>query len=72
MRHALNLVRQHAADRHLLAQVMRVLRDRADLASMALDEGITDLTSGRTVPLTHDLIAELAADPTDVRSSKSP
>lgn len=71
VKHALDLVRQHAEDRNLLAQVLRVLRDRADLASAALYEGIADLTAGRTVPLTDDLIAELASDPEDERSSTS-
>jgi hypothetical protein len=70
VKHALDLVRQHAEDRNLLAQVMCVLRDRADLTA-ALDEGIADLTAGRTVPLTDDLIAELASDPEDERSSRS-
>ncbi len=70
VKHALDLVRQHAEDRNLLAQVMRVLRDRADLTA-ALDEGIADLTAGRTVPLADDLIAELASDPEDERSSRS-
>jgi len=58
VKHALNLVRQHAEDRNLLAQVMRVLRDRANLASTALDEGLADLAAGRTVPLTDDLMPE--------------
>lgn len=71
VKHALDLVRQHAEDRHLLAHVMRILRDRADLASAALDEGLADLTAGRTVPLTDDLLAELATDPKDERSSRS-
>lgn len=71
VKHALDLVRQHAEDRHLLAHVMRVLRDRVDLTSATLDEGIADLTAGRTIPLTDDLIAELATDPEDERSSRS-
>lgn len=71
VKRALDLVRQHAEDRNLLAQVMRVLGDRADVGSAALDEGIADLTAGRTVPLTDDLIAELASDPEDERSSRS-
>jgi len=71
VKHALDVVRHHAEDRKLLAQVMRLLRDRADLTAAALDEGIADLTAGRTVPLTDDLIAELASDPEDERSSKS-
>jgi len=71
VKHALDLVRRHAEDRHLLAQVMRVLRDRVDLGAAALDEGIADLAAGRATPLTDDLIAELASDPKDDRSSKS-
>jgi hypothetical protein len=71
VKHALDLVRQHAEDRNLLAQVMLALRDRAGLGSTALDEGLADLTAGRTVPLTDDLIAELATDPKDERPSKS-
>ncbi|WP_255566422.1 hypothetical protein [Iamia sp. SCSIO 61187] len=31
----------------------------------------TDLTAGRTVPLTDDLLAELASDPEDERPSRS-
>lgn len=69
-KHALDLVRQHAEDRNLLAQVTRALRDRADLTA-ALDEGITDVAAGHTVPLTDDLIAELASDPEDERPSRS-
>ncbi len=68
VKHALDLVRQHSEDRNLLAQVMRLLRDRADLTA-ALDEGIADLTASRTVPLTDDLIAELASNPEDERLS---
>ncbi len=60
---ALDLVRQHADDRHLLAHVLRVLRDRADLATATVDEGTDDLTAGRTVPLTDDLLRELAEEP---------
>ncbi len=67
---ALDLVRQHADDRHLLAQVMRVLRDRADLAGTAVDEGTDDLAAGRTVRLTDDILRELAEDP-EGKPSKS-
>lgn len=67
---ALDLVRQHADDRHLLAHVMRVLRDQADLASAAVGEGTDDLTAGRTAPLTDDILRELAEDP-EGKPSKS-
>ena len=65
VKRALDLVRVHAADRHVLSQVIRILRDRADLASPVVDEGIHDLAAGRTTPLSQDLLAELATDPED-------
>lgn len=65
VKHALDLVRQHSGDRNLLAQVVRVLRDRTDLGSAALDTGLADLAAGRPVPLTDDLLAELSSDPED-------
>lgn len=56
-KHALDLIRQHADDRQLLAQVMRVLRDRAALAGS--EEGFADLRAGRVVPLGDDLRTEI-------------
>lgn len=55
---ALDLVREHAHDRPLLVQVMRVLRDRAALAGR--EEGFDDLREGRVVPLGDDLLDEIA------------
>ncbi|MGI8684083.1 MAG: helix-turn-helix domain-containing protein [Acidimicrobiales bacterium] len=55
---ALDLIREHAEDRQLLVQVMRILRDRAALAGS--EEGFADLRAGRVVPLGDDLRAEIA------------
>lgn len=63
VKRALDLVRAQTADRQVLARVMQILRDRADIASPAVDEGIDDLAAGRTTPLSEDLLAELAIDP---------
>jgi Mn-dependent DtxR family transcriptional regulator len=56
---ALDLVREHTGDRHLLAQVMRVLRD--DAALEGAEEGLADVRAGRVVPLGDDLRSEIAA-----------
>lgn len=55
---ALDLIRQHADDRQLLVQVMRILRDRAALEGS--EQGFADLRAGRVVPLGDDLRAEIA------------
>ncbi|MGQ0743466.1 MAG: hypothetical protein ACT4OS_03845 [Acidimicrobiales bacterium] len=55
---ALDLVREHADDRQLLAQVMRILRDHAALEGS--DEGFADYRAGRVVPLGDDLRGEIA------------
>lgn len=55
---ALDLIREHADDRQLLVQVMRVLRDRAALEGA--DEGFADYRAGRVVPLGDDLRREIA------------
>lgn len=57
VKRALDLIRQHADDRQLLAQVMRVLRDREALAGS--EEGFADLRAGRVVPLGDDLRSEI-------------
>ena len=58
VKHAVDLLRQHADDRQLLVQVMRVLRDRAALEGA--DEGFADYRAGRVVPLGDDLRREIA------------
>lgn len=64
-----DLIRQHADDRQLLARVMSVLRDREALA--ASEEGFADLRAGRVVPLTDELLDELAAPPQGKKRSRS-
>jgi excisionase family DNA binding protein len=46
-RSVLDELRRHRDDRHLLAGVLRVLRDRGDLAGEDVAEGVDDLAAGR-------------------------
>lgn len=72
VKHAVDLLREHADDRRLLADVMRLLRDRAALEGEGVREGFDDLAAGRVVPLTDDLLDEIAATKGKKRSrSKS-
>ena len=61
VKHAVDLLREHADDRRLLADVMRLLRDRAALEGEGVRQGLDDLAAGRVVPLTDDLFEEIAA-----------
>lgn len=61
VKHAVDLLREHGHDRNLLAAVMRQLRDRDALDIAGAREGFDDLASGRVVPLSDDLLVELAA-----------
>nr|MDQ6911105.1 hypothetical protein [Actinomycetota bacterium] len=49
--------REHADNQQLLADLMRLLRDRAALAGA--EEGLADLRAGRIVPLGDDLRSEM-------------
>lgn len=57
VKRALDLIRRHKNDRQLLAQVLRIVRDRAALAGS--EEGLADLAAGRVVPLGDDLRREV-------------
>jgi len=61
VKRALDLIRRHKNDKRLLADVMRLVRDRAALAGADVHAGLEDLAAGRTVPLGDDLLAEIAA-----------
>lgn len=69
VKRALDLLRKHGHDRDLLIAVMRILRDRAALAGS--EEGFADLAAGRLVPLTDDLLEEIAAASKGKRRSRS-
>ena len=65
---ALDLIREHAEDGQLLVHVMEVLRDRAALQGEGAREGFDDLAAGRVVPLSDDLLDEIAATKGKTRS----
>lgn len=69
VKRALDLIRRHKDERQLLVQVMRLLRDRAALASA--EEGLADLAAGRVVPLTEELLDELRATKRGKQRSRS-
>lgn len=60
---AVDLIRQHKDDRHLLADVARVLRDRAVLAGADVAAGIDDLRSGRVTRLDRAQLDALLPPP---------
>jgi hypothetical protein len=62
---AVDEVRLIKDDPHLLADVYRVLRDRAALDRADVGEGIADLRAGRTIELTPDVLDELLPPPND-------
>ena len=68
---ALDEVRAHSSDRHLLAEVLRVLRDRAALAGDDVTAGLEDLHAGRRTTLTAAKLEELVPSPKRARRSKS-
>ncbi|MGI9023346.1 MAG: hypothetical protein ACR2HV_08975 [Acidimicrobiales bacterium] len=69
VKRALDLIRRHKDDRRLLADVMRILRDRAALAGS--EEGFADLAAGRVVPVTDELLDELRATQRGKKRSRS-
>jgi hypothetical protein len=68
---AVDEVRRIKDDPHLLADVYRVLRDRAALDRADVREGIEDLRAGRTIELTPELLDELLPPPKRRKPSRS-
>ena len=71
VKRALDFLRQHGHDRNLLIAVMRLLRDREVLIGKGVREGFEDLAAGRVVPLSDDLLDEIAAVSKRKRPSRS-
>jgi hypothetical protein len=71
VKRAVDLLRKHSDDRHLLADVMRLLRDEAVLAGENARGGFEDLAAGRTFPVGDDLLEEIAAVRSRGKKSKS-
>jgi hypothetical protein len=63
-------LRSHGDDRHLLAEVARVLRDGAALAGVDVASAFEDVRAGRLRPLDQDVLDELLP-PKRVTRSKS-
>jgi predicted transcriptional regulator len=57
VKRAVDLIRDHVDDRHLLAHLLRVVHDRAALEGS--EAGFADLRAGRTVAVGDDLLAEI-------------
>lgn len=68
---ALDDVRAHSSDRQLLADVLRVLRDRAVLAGDDVAAGLADLHSGRRTTLTSATLDQLVPPTKRARRSTS-
>ena len=68
---ALDEVRAHATDQHLLADVLRVLRDRAALDGDDVRTGLEDLRTGQRTRVTPDLLDELVPVAKRARRSTS-
>ena len=58
-RSVLDELRRHRDDRHLLADVLRVLRDRGVLAGQDVADGVGDLAAGRVRRLDRASLDEL-------------
>jgi excisionase family DNA binding protein len=69
-RSVLDELRRHRGDRHLLADVLRVLRDHGDLAGEDVAEGVDDLTAGRLRRLDRARLDEILP-PSRTRASTS-
>lgn len=68
---ALDEVRSHSGDQHLLGEVFRVLRDRAVTEGEDLTAGLEDLRKGRRTTLTASKLDELVPATKRARRSKS-
>jgi len=68
---AVDAVREIKDEPHLLADVYRLLRDRAVLARPDVHRGVEDLQAGRTIELTPELLDDLLPPPKRRKPSRS-
>ena len=68
---AVDAVREIKDEPHLLADVYRLLRDRAVLARPDVHRGVEDLQAGRTTELTPELLDDLLPPPKRRKPSRS-
>lgn len=64
---AVDTLRRHADDAHLLADVLRLLRDRAVASRSDLAEGIDDVRAGRLTRLDRARLDQLLPEPRPAR-----
>jgi hypothetical protein len=68
---AVDEIRKHKDDRHLLADIGRLLRDRAAMTGEGVAEGLDDLRSGRVTRLDRARLDELLPPKRSKRSSST-
>lgn len=71
VKRALDEVRANSSDRHLLADVLRVLRDRGALTGHDVTAGIDDLNAGHRRTLTPARLEEMVPSTKRARRSTS-
>ena len=68
---AVDEIRRHKDERHLLADVGRLLRDRAAMTGEGVAEGLDDFRSGRVTRLDRARLDELLPEKRSKRSSST-
>ena len=68
---AVDEVRKYKDDRHLLADIARILRDQAAMTGPGVTDGLDDVRSGRVTPLDHARLDELLPPKRTKRSSST-
>jgi hypothetical protein len=68
---ALDEVRKHKDDRHLLADIARILRDQAAMTGEGVADGLDDFRSGRVRRLDQAGLDELLPPKRTKRSSST-
>jgi hypothetical protein len=71
VKRAVDEIRSYSDDRHLLADVARLLRDRAVFVGADVEGGIEDLRGGRTSRLDRTRLDELLPPPARSKRSSS-
>jgi hypothetical protein len=68
---AVDEIRKHKDDRHLLGDIARILRDQAAMTGPGVTDGLDDVRSGRVTRLDHARLDELLPPKRTKRSSST-